>query len=151
MAQRYEPDEFDQIALEGGPVGVHRAPRPWWTRLLPPLIAFLIAGLITFGILVLLWNQDIVGPDEDSTPTVTITPAPEDTTPEPTETADEGESPAPEPTDPEPEPEPEPTETEEPEPVILHDAQVHVRNGAGVQGLAGVQQETLEAAGYTNI
>lgn len=156
MAQDYEPDEFDQIASEGGPVGVHRAPRPWWTRLLPPVLAFLIAGLLALGIAMLLWNQDIVGPDANHTPTVTVTP-PAEQTPEPEATdTPVTESPEPEATaepedSPEPEPEPEPTETAEPEPEILRDAQVHVRNGASIQGLAGAQQELLETAGYTNI
>ena len=59
------------------------------------------------------------------------------------------ESPEPEVT--EPEPQPAPTETAEPEPVILYDAQIHVRNGAGVQGLAGEQQAVLEEAGYSNL
>lgn len=146
MAQQYEPDEFDQIAQDGGPVGVHRAPQPWWTRLLPPILAFVIAGLVALGIALLLWNRELVGPEPSPTPTVTVTPSPEVTaSPEPTE---EPETQSPEP---EPEPEPEPTETAEPEPTILYDSQVHVRNGAGVQGLAGAQQEILEDAGYSNI
>lgn len=155
MAQRYEPDEFDSIAAQGGPIGVHRAPRPWWARLLPPLLAFVIAGLVALGLVIILWNQDIVGPNVAPTPTVTVTsdasPSP---SPEPTVTA-----PGPavnEPTSPEPdesasEPDPTPTQTEEPEPVVLTDAQIHVRNGANIQGLAGEQQEVLESAGYTNI
>lgn len=146
MAKGYEADEFDEIAAQGGPVGVHRAPRPWWARLLPPLLAFLIAGLIALGITTFLWNRDIVGPDSDPTPTVTVTPGDETTeTPEPAESA------PPVTEDPEPEPEPEPTETEEPEPTVIYDAQVHVRNGASIQGLAGEMQTELETAGYTNL
>lgn len=151
MAQQYEPDEFDQIAQEGGPVGVHRAPRPWWARLVPPLLAFLIAGLFALGIAWVLWNQDIVGPEASPTPTVTVAPpAQESPEPEP-EVTDTPEVESPEPQTPEPEPEPEPTQTEEPAPDILYDAQIHVRNGANVQGLAGAQQEVLESAGYENI
>lgn len=151
MAQDYEPDEFDEIASQGGPVGVHRAPRPWWTRLLPPLIAAVLAGLVALVIVVVLWNQDIVGPDANATPTVTVTPEPEPT-PEPTVSATSVEpelSPSPEPEL--SEEEPEPTQTEEPEPVIIQDAQIHVRNGANIQGLAAEQQAVLEAAGYTNL
>lgn len=104
-----------------------------------------------------LWNQDIVGPSTDSTPTVTVTPPAQQTPePEPTDTDTDTDTDAEEPTSPEPdepevEPEPEPTQTEDPEPVIVTDAQIHVRNGANVQGLAGEQQSVLEAAGYTNI
>lgn len=149
MAQQYEPDEFDQIASQGGPVGVHRAPRPWWARLVPPLLAFLLAGLVALGIAMVLWNQDIVGADPVPTPTVTVTPEQEPTSsPEPT-APEATQSPEPEATA--PEPDPEPTETAEPEPEILFDAQVHVRNGAGIQGLAGTQQEILEEAGFTNL
>lgn len=153
MAQQYEPDEFDEAAAQGGPVGVHRAPRPWWTRLLPPLLGFLIAGLVALGIAVVLWNQDIVGPGADPTPTATVTPPAQPTPePEPTPTATE-EPVSPEPDEPEvePEPEPEPTQTEEPEPVVVTDAQIHVRNGANIQGLAGEQQAVLESAGFTNL
>ena len=142
MASQHERDEFDEIAAQGGPIGVHRAPRPWWRRLLPPLIAFLIAGAVAFGIATLLWNRDVGGDEPEATPTITITPSPTESAeptaaPEPSETATE-------------EPSPEPTETVEPEPVIIYDAQVHVRNGAGIQGLAGEQQGELTDAGYTN-
>jgi len=150
VAQEYEPDEFDQIASEGGPVGVHRAPQPWWTRVLPPVLAFLIAGLLALGIAMLLWNRDIVGPDPSPTPTVTVTPAPVEPTPTP-EPTDVPETMSPEPVSPEPDPEPTPTDEPEAEPEILRDAQVHIRNGAGVQGLAGEQQSLLEDAGYTNL
>ncbi|MFW7413799.1 LytR C-terminal domain-containing protein [Demequina sp. SO4-18] len=145
MSQHYEPDEFDEIAAQGGPVGVHRAPRPWWSRVLPPLLAFLIAGAIAFAIATVLWNRDVAGPAEPTAePTITVTPSSEPSvtaSPVPTATSQE----------PVPSPTPTPTETEEPEPVILYDSQVHVRNGARIQGLAGEQQETLADAGYTNI
>ncbi|WP_062136237.1 LytR C-terminal domain-containing protein [Demequina aestuarii] len=144
MPQPYERDEFDEIAAEGGPVGVHRAPRPWWTRVLPPLLAFIIAGAVAFGIATLLWNRDIVGGgDPAPTPTVTVTPTDEPSGAPTASAQPPAESEAPEPS-------PAPSETEEPEPVILFDAQVHVRNGAGIQGLAGEQQAVLVDAGYTN-
>lgn len=144
MSQHYERDEFDEVAAHGGPVGVHRAPRPWWSRVLPPLLAFLIAGAIAFGIATLLWNRDIGGAAEPTaSPTVTVTPDAEPTdtptdTVEPTPTASA-------------EPEPTPSESAEPEPDIIYDAQVHVRNGARIQGLAGEQQQELTDAGYTTL
>jgi len=144
VAQDYPRDEFDELADQSGPVGVHRAPRSWWSRVLPPLIAFVVAGLIAWGIAWWLWNSDSSPDEPAATPTATVTPTDEPTaaesvtpTPEPTETATE-------------EPTPEPTETEEPEPVIIYDAQVHVRNGAGIQGIAGAQEQILIDAGYTN-
>ncbi|GIG53710.1 LytR C-terminal domain-containing protein [Demequina activiva] len=146
MAQDYPRDEFDEIAEHGGPVGVHRAPRPWWTRILPPLLAFLIAGAVAYGLAMLLWNSGDSSPEPAPTPTVTVSPD-EEPSAEPTETSEPSAEPSAEPS---PEPTPTPTETEEPEPSILFDAQVHIRNGAGIQGLAGEQQEILVDSGYTN-
>jgi len=142
VAQDYPRDEFDEIAAESGPVGVHRAPRPWWSRVLPPLIAFVLAGLAAWAIAWWLWNSDS-SPDEPvPTPSVTVTPSDEPTATEsPTPSAEPSETSEPTPT---------PTETEEPEPVIIYDAQVHVRNGAGIQGIAGAQEQILIDAGYTN-
>jgi hypothetical protein len=142
VAQDYPQDEFDEIAAHGGPVGVHRAPRPWWTRILPPLLAFLLAGAVAYAIAMVLWNSGGSSPDPAPTPTVVVTPTDEPTTaPTAEPTAEPTESAQPSPT---------PSETAEPEPVVIFDAQVHVRNGAGVQGLAGVQQEILVDGGYTN-
>ncbi|MFV0633732.1 LytR C-terminal domain-containing protein [Demequina sp.] len=146
MAQEYPRDEFDEMAAEGGPVGVHRAPRPWWSRILPPLLALIAGGLVALLLAMWLWRDTTPdAPEPTTTPTVTVTPTDEPTTgttPEPTTepsvTASE-------------EPTPEPTETVEPEPVVLYDAQIHVRNGAGIQGIAGEQQAILEDAGYTNL
>ncbi|WP_084104867.1 LytR C-terminal domain-containing protein [Demequina sp. NBRC 110056] len=146
MAQDYPLDEFDEMAAEGGPVGVHRSPRPWWTRVLPPLIALLLGGFVAWLLATWLWNSGDSTAEPQATPTVTVTPTDEPTTsPEPT--VEPTTEPTEEPTE---EPEPEPTETVEPEPVILYDAQIHIRNGARVQGLAGEQQEILTDAGYTN-
>ncbi|WP_062077898.1 LytR C-terminal domain-containing protein [Demequina globuliformis] len=149
-AQTYEPDEFDELAAQTGPVGVHRAPRPWWSRVLPPVLAFLIAGAVAYLIAFLLWNAG-GNNDDDPAPATTVTTSPTsspETSPttspsaEPSATPSESASPSPTPT---------PTETEEPEPVIVYDAQVQVRNGSGIQGLAGEQQSALNDAGYSNV
>ncbi|WP_084075147.1 LytR C-terminal domain-containing protein [Demequina sp. NBRC 110052] len=135
----YEKDEFDALAKESGPVGVHRAPRRWWSYLIVPLIVFLVAGGAAFLYAQYNWNLEI------ATPTETVTADPTDTA-EPTETAE----PTPTATS-TPTPTPTPSETAEPEPVILYDAQIHVRNGARVSGLAGENQALLEADGFTNL
>ncbi|WP_062071441.1 LytR C-terminal domain-containing protein [Demequina sediminicola] len=142
--QQFERDEFDELAEGPGPVGVHRAPRPWWRKVLTPILAFLIAGAVAYGIAMVLWNLGQGGDDE---PTATVTPS-ASASAEPSQTP----STAPEPST-TPSPTPTPTETEEPEPEpdIRYDAQIHVRNGAGIQGMAGEQQAELEAAGYTNL
>lgn len=148
MPQDYDRDEFDDIADQGGPVGVHRTPIPWWGRVLPPLFALIAAGLIGYLVAVLLWNSGQEGEPEPTatvttTPTAEATPTTEPTTSaepsaEPSATASATATPSEEP-------------SEEPEPEIFYDSQVHVRNGAGISGLAGEQQAILEDAGFTNI
>jgi len=142
VPDNYEPDEFDEISHAGGPVGVHRAPRKWYVRLLPPLLVFVVAGLLAYVFATFLWNQDnATDPVASPTPSVSasVSPSP---TPSPTASATPSETAEPSPT---------PTETAEPEPVVIYDAQIHVRNGSGVAGLAGVQQQELADAGYTNL
>lgn len=145
MPDKYEPDEFDVIARSGGPVGVHRAPRKWYVRLLPPLIVFIAAGLLAFAIATYLWHPNDPDPVVTPPPSVTATPSTNPST-SPSTTA----SPTPS-VIPSESAEPEITETADPEPVIIEDAQIHVRNAAGIAGLAGAQQERLADAGFTNI
>lgn len=114
---------------------MHRAHRPWWTRLLPILLAFVLAGGAAYGLATYYWNQDGGAgdgePSASPTPSVINTPSPEPTpTPSPT-----------------PSPSPEP----EPEPVIEFDTDVVVLNAAGIAGLAGEQQAELEAEGFTSV
>ena len=134
MSDQYPPDEFDEIAKRGGPVGVHRAPRPWWSRLVAPVVVFLIAGAAAFLIATFLWNRDVTTPN-DPTPTdtatsevtVTSSPTPSDSTaPSATPTA---------------------TETA----TVQFDAKVAVLNGSGISGLAAKNQKTLESGGFTKV
>lgn len=134
MSDQYPPDEFDEIAKHGGPVGVHRAPRPWWSRLVAPVLVFLIAGAAAFLIAKYLWSQEVETPDE---PTPTISETVEATvTPSPSGTAIPSVTPSPTPTQ---------TQT------VNFDAKVAVLNGAGVSGLAAKQQSKLEDAGFTKV
>lgn len=143
MSEDYERDEFDEIAERGGPVGVHRAPRPWWHLVLTPLIVFVIAGLVAFLVATFLWNSGDGGSDDDATAspsaTASVSASPsaeasESASAEPSETSS-----------------PEPSETEEPEPVVDYGASVAVLNGTGVTGLAGAQAAVLEDAGFTDV
>jgi len=135
VAKSYEPDEFDRIAEQGGPLGVHRAHRPWWTRVLPILLAFVLAGAAAYFLATYYWNQD--GSSSDDQPSVTPSPSVvESPSPEPSPTLSPTPSPSPEP---------------EPEPVIEFDTDVVVLNAAGIAGLAGEQQEELEAEGFTSV
>lgn len=136
MPQTFEPDEFDRIAEQGGPVGVHRAPRHWFSRILPMLIAFGVAGLVAFAAATYYWQNTGSDP-ADVGPTLTTSPEATDSpvdTPSPSATATA-------------EPEPEPS----PEPVINLDANISVLNASGIGGLAGSNQEQLEAEGFTNV
>lgn len=136
MSDQYPPDEFDEIAKHGGPVGVHRAPRPWWSRLVAPVIVFLIAGGAAFFIASYLWSRDVKTPDE---PTPTITESFEATvTPSPTSSAV---------------PTATPTSTPSPDPTqeVNFDAKVTVLNGSGISGLAAKSQTVLKNGGFTSV
>lgn len=142
MADEYPRDEFDQIAESAGPVGVHRAPRPWWILVVTPVVVFIVAGLLAFLIAQLLWNS---GDSSGSTPTpsvtasATVSPSPSVS---PSASAEPTESATPEPTE---------TAEPEPEPVVDFGASVAVLNGTGITGLAGGQQTVLEDAGFTDV
>ena len=69
MADEYPRDEFDQIAESAGPVGVHRAPRPWWILVVTPIVVFVIAGLLAFLVAQILWDSGRDGANP-STPSI---------------------------------------------------------------------------------
>lgn len=138
----YEQDEFD--AASAGPVGVHRAPRNPWAKVWPPLLAFVLVGLLTFGAVFLFWNRDALsdwfgGSEPAASPTPSVTATAEAS---PTPSVTPSATPSPTPT---------PSETAEPEPVIDYDAAIAVRNGAGITGLAGQNQTILTDAGFTDV
>ena len=136
MSDQYPPDEFDEIAKHGGPVGVHRAPRPWWSRLVAPVIVFLIAGGVAFAIASYLWSRDVKTPDE---PTPTVTESVEETvTPSPTSSASPSVTPS-------------PTPTSAPTQEVNFDAKVTVLNGSGITGLAAESQSVLKKGGFTSV
>ena len=136
MSDQYPPDEFDEIAKRGGPVGVHRAPRPWWSRLVAPVIVFLIAGAVAYLIASYLWSQHVATPDE---PTPTISETFESTvTPSSSPSVSVSPSSAPSPTE---------TETVS----VNFAAKVAVLNGSGVKGLAAKNQGILKTGGFTSV
>lgn len=136
MSEQLPPDEFDEIAQRGGPVGVHRAPRPWWARLVVPILAFVVAGAIAYLIAAYLWGREVNTPEESPTPTVTESVI-ETTTPTPA-------------AEPSVTPSPTPSATETAVPVDFG-AKIAVLNGAGISGLAAAQESKLEAAGFTDV
>lgn len=135
MSESFEPDEFDDIAAKGGPVGVHRAPRPWWTRVVVPLLAFLLAGALAYVVASYFWSRDVADSGAGATPSATATAT---ATPSPSASASETASPSVTPS---------PSPTLE----IDYEAPVGVQNGAGIQGLAAKQQAILLNAGFTKV
>lgn len=133
MTDANEPDEFDEIASRGGPVGVHRAPRPWWTRIVAPVLIFLLAGAAAYLFATYLWNRDIASPDDGATPTVTSS-------------IEESVSPSPSTS-----PTASPSVTPSPTATVNFGAKVTVLNGAGVAGLAAKNQLILEGIGFTSV
>ncbi|WP_156165132.1 LytR C-terminal domain-containing protein [Demequina silvatica] len=146
MTDEYPRDEFDEIAEGSGPVGVHRAPRPWWTILVVPVVVFVVAGLAAFGVAKFLWSTGD-GSEASASPSATATvETSESATPEPSETASEAASPEPSETA-----SPEPSVTPSPEPVISYDAPIAVLNGTGISGLAAEDAAVLTDAGFTDV
>ena len=132
MSDQYPPDEFDEIAKRGGPVGVHRAPRPWWTKLVAPVLVFLIAGAAAYLIASYLWNREVETP-EDPTPTISET-VETTITASPTPTSSPSITPSPTPSQ-----------------TVEFGAKVAVLNGAGIPGLAASQQAKLADAGFGSV
>mgnify|MGYP005815701491 CR=1 FL=1 len=134
MSDQYPRDEFDEIAQRGGPVGVHRAPRPWWSKLVGPIVVFLVAGAAAYLVATYLWSQDVKTP-EDPTPTIseTVTAT---VTPDPSTSPSVTPSQTPSPT---------PSQT------VAFNTKVAVLNGAGIKGLAATNQKILQDAGFTSV
>lgn len=134
----FPPDEFDQAADERGPIGVHRKRKRLLWAIAAPLIIFVAAGALAYGVVVYLWraqgNEGIPPLENEPRPTITATVATTpDALPSPTVA-------------PSPSASPSPTPTVEP---VQFDASVSVLNGAGIAGLAGKNQAKLEKAGFT--
>lgn len=131
MAKKFPPDEFDRLAQQGGPIGAHRAPRSVWSRILPLVLALVLAGGAAYGLATYFWNAN--APSDDPDPIITFEP---EVTPTPTPTPSVSPTPSPSPS---------------PEPEIFLDTAVRVYNAAGIGGLAGRQASRLESAGFTNV
>jgi hypothetical protein len=134
----FPPDEFDQAAEERGPIGVHRKRKRVLWAIAAPLIIFVAAGALAYGVVVYLWraqgNEGVPPLEDEPRPTITATvAATSDAPPSPTAS-------------PSPSASPSPTPTAEP---VQFDTPVSVLNGAGIAGLAGKNQAKLESAGFT--
>lgn len=106
-----------------------------------PILVFIGAGALAYGVVVYLWAQDggtgLPPLGEITAPTITqtmVTGVTEDpSTPTPSPSAS---------------PSPTPTATAEP---VHREAAVTVLNGSGIKGLAGKSADSLTAQGYTAV
>jgi hypothetical protein len=134
----FPADEFDEAAEERGPVGVHRKRKSVLWAIAAPLLIFIAAGALAYGVVVYLWraqgNEGVPPIDDAPRPTIVTTVA---ATPDATGSPSASASPSVTPS---------PTPTVEP---VQFDASVSVLNGAGIAGLAGTNQTKLESAGFT--
>jgi hypothetical protein len=137
----YPEDEFDAAAIERGPVGVHRKRKSIVMAIVAPILVFIGAGALAYGVVVYMWNQgggsglpplgDIAVPTITKTAVVGPTGDLATVSPSPSASAS-----------------PSPTPTATAEPVHL-DAKVVVLNGAKIAGLAGKNADKLKAGGFT--
>jgi hypothetical protein len=151
---RYPEDEFDAEPAHDVPIGVHRAPRTWWSRWWPFVAVLVVVPTLTVAFV--LWASSWEGrlPFGDSDEPQASAPAsgaPGEAAPEDPATAGTEEPPVGEPPVEEPAPE-EPPVVEEPAPPVADlTTSVRVLNAANVSGLAAGAQSDLEDAGFTNV
>jgi hypothetical protein len=137
----YPEDEFDAAPAQDAPIGVHRAPRSWWSRWWAFVTVPVVVAAATIGFV--LWASSQEGGIQ-LPGTGTSTEAEE--SPAASEPAETGSTEA-------ADPEQTPEQTEEapaaPEPVLS--TPVAVLNAARVSGLAAGVASDLEAAGFTDV
>lgn len=147
----YPEDEFDAEPGVDAPVGVHRAPRTWWSRWWPFVAVIVLVPAVTIGAVLWASSWDGLGNKNDQA-NVELTDDPVDTPADGTEqpadpAATEGA------TDGEQAPEaPEAPATEEPAaPAVNYGQPIDVLNAANRQGLAADVADRLGTAGFTSV
>lgn len=144
-SDRYPEDEFDAAPAEDAPIGVHRAPRSWWSRWWPfvAVVVLVPALTVVFVLWASSWDGRIPGFGTSETPVASAPAQPE------TETPAESAAPS-EPAVEEPPATEAPVE-EVPPPAPDLDATVRVLNASGITGLAAGAAQDLEDAGFTSV
>lgn len=149
-SDRYPEDEFDAEPAQDVPIGVHRAPRSWWSRWWPFVAVLVVVPTLTvvFVVWASSWDGRIPGFGGSDEPVAsapsTSAPAEDPAGTESTEGAEEPpveETPVTE----------EPPVEEAPAPVADLGTAVRVLNAANVSGLAASAQGDLEDAGFTDV
>lgn len=139
----YPEDEFDAEPASDAPVGVHRAPRTWWSRWWPFVAVLVVVPVVTVSAVLWASSQNGgSGNDQADDPTVQQTTQAADDTgevdPGTDDTgADDGTDPAEDAT----------AEPETPD----YATPVQVLNAARVNQLAATTAAKLEAAGFTQV
>lgn len=152
-SDRYPEDEFDAEPAHDVPIGVHRAPRSWWSKWWPFVAVLVVVPALT--VVFVLWASSwdgrlpgFGGSDEPvASAPATSAPAGDPAVTEGTGEDDgTGEAPVEEPAT------EEPPVVEEPAPPVADlTASVRVLNAANISGLAGGAQGDLEDAGFTDV
>lgn len=141
-SDRFPEDEFDAEPVHDAPIGVHRAPRSWWSRWWPFVAVVVLVPLVTVGLVLWTssWDGKLPGFGDDTAPAAAATSAPATTAPGEDAPAEE-----------QPAEEEQPPATEEPAPTADLTTPVRVLNASGVSGLAAGAAEDLETAGFTSV
>jgi pyruvate/2-oxoglutarate dehydrogenase complex dihydrolipoamide acyltransferase (E2) component len=144
-SDRYPEDEFDAPPAPDAPVGVHRAPRGWWSRWWPFVAVLVLVPSLTVGFVLWAssWDGDLPFGPSDETSTEAAPEAPAEESPETPAAEAPAETEEPPPVEEEPAPEPPPA------PDLS--ATVRVLNASNRSGLAGGAAATLEEAGFTDV
>lgn len=145
-SDRFPEDEFDAEPAPDAPIGVHRAPRSWWSRWWPFVAVVVLVPAVTVGLVAWAssWDGRLPGFGDSSEPAAAAPSEPETSAPA-TETEDPGAE-APVETE-----APPVEEEEEPAPTADLATDVRVLNASGRSGLAAGAAGDLEDAGFTSV
>jgi hypothetical protein len=149
-SDRFPEDEFDAEPAHDVPIGVHRAPRSWWSKWWP-FVAVLVAVptlTVVFVVWASSWDGRLPGLGGSDVPAASApaSSAPVEDPAATEGTEDTGEAPVEDPAT------EEPPVVEEPAPPVADlTASVRVLNAANVSGLAADAQGDLEDAGFTDV
>ncbi|QZN86107.1 LytR C-terminal domain-containing protein [Cellulomonas sp. C5510] len=141
-SSRFPEDEFDAGPAMDAPIGVHRAPRSWWSRWWPFVAVIVVVPALTVSAVLWAASWDgtlpVIGRGDDTNasapPPSSPSASPDDTGAAPTEETSE-----------------EPPADEVPPPAPDLSVPVRVLNAANISGLAGGAAEQLEGAGFTDV
>ncbi len=146
-SDRYPEDEFDAEPAPDAPIGVHRAPRTWWSRWWPFVAVVVLVPAVTVGLVAWAssWDGRLPGFGDSTEPAAAAPSEPESSAPaeETPQTEDPGAE-APVETE-------EPPVEEEPAPTADLTTDVRVLNASNRSGLAAGAAGDLEDAGFTAV